>query len=164
MINIIVAYDKNGIIGKDGKMPWRIPAESRHFRETTGDCPCIMGRKTWDSLPPKYKPLPDRINIVVTRNARAALPFYDPKEPFWAGSIDHAIRLTRILRPEKDVFIIGGAQIYSDSLNRGLVDAVIASEIDGEFLGDAYFPKLDWPFTIIAEYDQFVVKKFLKPE
>ena len=67
-LNLIFARATNGVIGKDGSMPWHLPEDLAHFKRTTLGCPVIMGRKTWDSLPPKFRPLPGRLNIVVTRN------------------------------------------------------------------------------------------------
>ena len=69
-IGLIWAQARGGVIGKDGAMPWHLPEDLAHFKRTTLGCPVIMGRKTWDSLPPKFRPLPGRRNIVVTRNTQ----------------------------------------------------------------------------------------------
>lgn len=160
MIIAIVSYDENRCIAKDGKIPWHISEDMQHFKDTTGTCPLIMGRKTWDSLP--VKPLPKRTNIVVSRTKHEML-FYSPIEPFWVTSLDAALRLVMNTEPDSDVFIIGGGEIYKEALDKGLVHKVIASEIKGSFEGDTCFPELPgWKSEVKKEFEEFVVKEYTR--
>lgn len=143
-LNLIYARARNGVIGKDGKMPWHLPEDLAHFKRTTLGCPVIMGRKTWDSVPPQFRPLPGRTNVVVTRQSDwhedGALPAHDMLE-----ALSICEHMTAILdnNPEQ-VWIIGGAQIYEQALP--LAKRVIVTEIDADFEGDAFAPALgtDW--------------------
>ena len=134
-INIIVAYSRNNIIGHLGHMPWNIPSDLAYFKETTMGAPIIMGRVTWDSL---GRPLPGRLNIVISRNSD-----YSPVGAEAVTSLQSAIELAKQHAPEQDIFIIGGAQIYAQALEEGLVDQVYATEIHDTLEGDASFPELD---------------------
>jgi dihydrofolate reductase len=141
-VSIIVACDPRGVIGKGNKLPWRIPEDLKLFRERTLDHAIIMGRKTWDSLP--IKPLDKRANIVVTRSV-----FMAPKDkdlgPFYCGSLSGAIEFVGKLNAYKDkeIFIIGGAQVYKEALDADLVDKIIMSKTVDNHDGDVYFPELD---------------------
>jgi dihydrofolate reductase len=167
MISIIVAYDEERAIGKDGDIPWRIPEDMKHFKETTeGGGVVIMGRKTWDSLPPKFQPLPNRINIVLTRG-KVELPlYYNPREPLWANSLEKAISLAQKTTEGRKIFIIGGAEVYKDAIEDRMVpipDTIIATEVKGTHDGDVFFPKLqgDWTEgTVLKEGDGFKVVKY----
>ena len=105
MATIIVAYDEDRAIAKDGKIPWHIPEDLKHFKETTLNRAIIMGRKTWDSLPLKFRPLPNRMNIVLTRQHHEVPLFYDPAEPYWASSFEDAFRQAVQIHGGKEVFI-----------------------------------------------------------
>jgi dihydrofolate reductase len=131
-INMIYARAANGVIGKGGVMPWHLPEDLAHFKRLTLGWPVIMGRKTWDSLPPRFRPLPGRTNIVITRQtawretgARAA------------PSLAHALELCQ---GSPEVWIIGGAQIYAQA--EPLAQRVEATEIAQDFDGDAFAPTL----------------------
>ena len=106
-INLIYARAANGVIGKDGAMPWHLPEDLAHFKQLTQGCPVLMGRKTWDSLPPKFRPLPGRTNIVITRQAD-----WQAEGAQRADSLEEALRLAGAA-PE--IWIIGGAQIYAQA-------------------------------------------------
>ncbi len=132
-INLIYARAANGVIGKDNAMPWHLPEDLAHFRQLTQGCPVIMGRKTWDSLPPRFRPLPGRRNVVLTR------------QPDWAalgaeraGDLAQAIALCA---EAEDIWVMGGAQIYAQALAQAR--RIELTEIDREFEGDAYAPVLD---------------------
>lgn len=158
---IIVAYNKKHVIGREGKIPWHIPEDMRHFKETTGQCPVIVGRKTWDSLP--TKPLPKRLNIVVSRDKHPMPIFYNPGDPMWASSLEDALRVADVACPGSDVYLIGGGGVYRRALEKGLVTKVIASEIDNDEDGDSFFPDLEqlgWSGQIIKEFPDFKVKEF----
>ena len=127
---IIVARAKNGVIGVDNQLPWKLPEDLKHFKETTLGSPIIMGRNTWESL---GRPLPGRRNIVVSRNSRYAA---EGAEVF--TTLDDAIDACS---GTDKVFIIGGAQIYEQAMN--MADTLIVTEVDIEVVGDAHFPHID---------------------
>lgn len=130
LLTLIVARARNGVIGRDNTLPWRLPEDLAHFKRTTMGAPIIMGRKTWESI---GRPLPGRRNIVVSRNPGLKL---DGAET--ATSLEDALRLC-VGVPE--VFLIGGAQLYADAMPGA--DRLIVTEIDADFDGDAHFPQID---------------------
>lgn len=133
MTALIVAYDKNRLIGKDGGMPWHIPGELKRFRQFTENNVVVMGRKTYLAL---GKPLPNRINIVVSRNKT-----FSGENLFSAVNLSDALEMAKTCWPDKNIFIGGGASLYRRALDT--VDAMYITEIDGEFEGDTYFPHFD---------------------
>lgn len=131
-LHLIYARAANGVIGKDGTMPWHLPEDLAHFKRTTLGFPVIMGRKTWDSLPPKFRPLPGRTNVVVTRQAKWQAP---------GATVAHSLSEAVAHCDGNDqVWVIGGAEIYAQALP--LADSVVVTEIDAPFDGDAYAPVL----------------------
>jgi len=132
-INLILARARNGVIGKDGQMPWHLPEDLAYFKQQTGGAPVIMGRKTWDGLPPRFRPLPGRRNIVVTRQADWLA---DGAEA--AASLQAALALCA---DADDTWVIGGAQIYEQALP--LAQRALVTEIDRACEGDAYAPVFD---------------------
>ncbi len=139
---IIVARAKNGVIGVNNTLPWRLPEDLKHFKNTTLGHPIIMGRNTWESL---GKALPGRRNIVVSRN-----PDYEANGAEVFTSLEDAIDACT---GNEKVFIIGGAQIYDEAL--AYVDKLIITEVDIEVDGDAYFPNIDdmmWQETSREEH------------
>jgi dihydrofolate reductase len=132
MIVIIAAVAKNGIIGRDNTLPWHLPEDMRHFKALTSGHAVIMGRKTWESLPAKFRPLPQRRNIVVSRN-----PDFRAVGAEIAGAPEEAMKLGA----GETAFVIGGAELYAHALP--LAQRLELTEIDAEFPGDAYFPAFD---------------------
>jgi len=130
VLSLIVAYSKNRAIGKDNKLPWRLPSDLAHFKRNTLGRPIIMGRKTWESL---GRPLPGRLNIVVSRTPNASFP-----GAMRADSLDRALQL---VGTAPEVFIIGGAQLYEQALAK--VSRIVATEIDTTVEADAFFPELN---------------------
>ena len=131
---LIAALDRQRAIGRGGALLWHEREDQRHFRAATMGCPVIMGRKTWDSLPPKFRPLPGRRNIVLTRDAG-----WHAEGAEAARSLDAA--LARVADAAK-VFVIGGAELYALALP--LADELLLTEIDARFdAADAYFPPFD---------------------
>lgn len=122
---LVVAVADNGVIGQDGALPWRIPADLARFKALTMGHTIVMGRKTWDSLP--RKPLPGRINIVVTRQ-----PDWQADGAIRAASLDQAIGSAA-----GPVFVIGGAEIYAQALAQAT--RIELTEVHGDFAGDAHF-------------------------
>jgi dihydrofolate reductase len=131
-LHLIYAKAANGVIGINGKLPWHLPEDLAHFKRTTLGCPVIMGRKTWDSLPPKFRPLPGRTNIVVTRQENWNDNGVQP-----AANLREALLLCE---QSSDVWIIGGAQLYA--LTEPLASSAVVTEIAQDFAGDAYAPHL----------------------
>jgi dihydrofolate reductase len=132
-LGVIYARARNGVIGKDGTMPWHLPEDLAHLKKTTLGMPVIMGRKTWDSLPPRFRPLPGRRNIVITRQAD-----WQAEGGERVASVEEAIALCG------DVplaWIIGGAEIYKLALPHA--DIAVVTEIEADFEGDAFAPELD---------------------
>ena len=135
-ICLIVARGRNGVIGSAGDLPWRLSSDLKHFKATTSGKPIIMGRKTWDSLP--RRPLPGRLNIVVTRQAEFLAEGAQVAGDLVAA-FDIALAQARTHSVD-EVFVIGGAQIYAAALARA--DRLYVTEVDAEPAGDAVFPAL----------------------
>ena len=131
-INLIYARSANGVIGKDGTMPWHLPEDLAHFKQLTHGCPVIMGRKTWDSLPTKFRPLPGRTNIVITRQLD-----WQVEGAQRAASLEEALLQARAA---PDIWVIGGGQIYAQA--EPLAARAEVTEIDRDFDGDAHAPAL----------------------
>ena len=137
MVSIIVAMGRNRVIGKDNSLIWHLPADLKHFKETTMGKPIIMGRKTFESV---GKPLPGRTNIVVTRRKGYSAPGC-----LAAGSVEQALEL---VTGEPEIFITGGGEIYRQSLP--LADRMYITIIDHDFEGDTFFPEFSrkiWKIT-----------------
>ena len=131
-IGLIWAQARGGVIGKDGAMPWHLPEDLAHFKRTTLSHPVIMGRKTWDSIPPRFRPLPGRTNIVVTRQTD-----WHESGSQTAPSLREALQQCE--NAEK-VWVIGGAQLYAQALP--LADELVVTEINADFDGDAFAPAI----------------------
>ncbi|WP_126443996.1 dihydrofolate reductase [Sulfuricystis multivorans] len=140
MIVIIAAVAKNGVIGKSNALPWRLPEDLQHFKALTLGHTVIMGRKTWESLPEKFRPLPGRENIVVTRNVDYVAP---------GATVAHSLAaaLSKV-GAGGTAFVIGGAELYAHALP--LADRLELTEIDVDVEGDAFFPafaRAEWRET-----------------
>jgi dihydrofolate reductase len=145
VIALIVAVAENGVIGRDGKLPWRIPEDMKWFRERTAGRPLIMGRKTWESFP--KRPLPGRTNIVITRDAA-----YRAEGAVVVTSLLAALDVAYGEAPE-EVMVIGGAEIYRAALPHAR--RIYLTSVHGEIAGDTHFPALDregWVETIVGVY------------
>lgn len=146
ILSIIAAVAKNGVIGKDNRLPWNIPEDLAHFKKITSGHTVIMGRKTFESI---GKPLLGRTNIVITRNRD-----FSHEQVHVVHSIKEAIRLARDNR-ESEAFIIGGAEIYKQALP--LAHKIYLTRIDKSYRGDAYFPELgpEWKETECIKKDGY---------
>jgi dihydrofolate reductase len=134
---IIAAVARNRVIGKDNRLLWNIPEDMAHFKTLTASHTVVMGRKTWESLPPRFRPLPNRRNIVISRQADYAAPGAEV-----ADSLENALKLASTA---VTVFVIGGEQIYAQAM--GIADRLEITEVDREPDGDAWFPEIaavDW--------------------
>lgn len=132
-VTILAAVARGGVIGRDGTIPWRIPEDLARFKALTTGHAVVMGRKTWDSLPARFRPLPGRRNVVVTRD-----PGWEAEGVERAGSLAEALAL---LEDEERVFVIGGAEIYAAALP--LADELVLTEIERAVGGDTFFPAWD---------------------
>jgi dihydrofolate reductase len=136
IVSIIAAVAENGVIGRDGDLPWRLSSDLRRFKEITLGKPVVMGRKTWDSI---GRPLPGRANIVVSRNADFVADGADV-----AADIDAALEIARRRAAETgadEIFVIGGAALYEAAL--GLAGRLYLTEVQAAVSGDTHFPDVD---------------------
>ncbi|MBI3367748.1 MAG: dihydrofolate reductase [Burkholderiales bacterium] len=130
---LIAAIARNGTVGNANQLVWRLPEDQRYFRAQTLGHPVVMGRKTWDSLPARFRPLPGRHNIVVTRQ-----PDGSATGATATRSLDQALLAAGAV---ERVFVIGGAQLWAEALPRA--DGLLLTEIDADFDGDTRFPAWD---------------------
>ncbi|MEP6722164.1 MAG: dihydrofolate reductase [Variovorax sp.] len=138
-INLIYARAANGVIGLNGVLPWHLPEDMAYFKRMTMGCPVIMGRKSWDSLPPKFRPLPGRTNVVVTHQ-----PSWNEAGARRASSLEQAISLCG---DAAEVWVTGGAQIFAEAAP--LAQRALVTEIERDFQGDTHAPTLgsEWHET-----------------
>ncbi len=129
-LNLILARARNGVIGNQNALPWHLPEDMAHFKRTTLGCPVIMGRKTWDSLPVKFRPLPGRLNIVATRQTD-----WRADGAVVVNSLEAACAACPI---ESTAWVIGGAELYAQALV--LASSAVVTELDADFEGDAHAP------------------------
>jgi len=134
MISIIVAKSVNNVIGIQNKIPWNLSEDLKRFKSITSNHTVIMGRKTYESI---GKPLPNRLNIIITKNN---------KKKFTEDNIIVVDSLSKALLKspsDKEIFIIGGGQIYSEAINRNIPDQLIITEVLQTYDGDAFFPEIN---------------------
>jgi dihydrofolate reductase len=131
-LGLIYARSRNGVIGKAGVLPWHLPEDLAHFKRTTQGAPVLMGRRTWESLPPRFRPLPGRRNVVITRDAQWQAPGAER-----AGTLDEALALCA---GADTVWVTGGAEIFR--LAAPIADVAVVTEIDADYEGDTFAPEL----------------------
>ena len=129
-IALIAAVARNGVIGHENALIWRLPEDLKHFKRVTMGCPVLMGRKTFESI---GKPLPGRRNVVITRNVHWTAPGVEE-----APSFEAALEL---LKHATKIFVIGGAQVYAEALP--VADELVLTEVEHDFEGDTHFPAWD---------------------
>ncbi len=132
-VSLVAALARGGVIGRDNTIPWQLPEDLQRFKELTTGHPVVMGRRTWESLPDRFRPLPGRRNVVVTRN-----------DAWHADGAERAPTLhdaLELLDEADPVFVIGGAELYASALP--LADELLLTEIDLEVSGDTLFPEVD---------------------
>jgi len=137
-VGMVWARSANGVIGVDGGMPWHVPEDLAHFRQVTGDATVVMGRRTWESLPERFRPLPGRRNVVLTRDASWS-----------AEGVEVAQDLATALDTDESVWIIGGGQVYAAGL--AFADRVSETVIDAEVPGDTVAPSFDDAWALVDE-------------
>ncbi|HRI79757.1 MAG TPA: dihydrofolate reductase [Cyclobacteriaceae bacterium] len=135
IISLIAALTQNRVIGRNNTLPWSLPDDMKYFMQTTKQHHVIMGRKNFDSIPEKFRPLPNRTNIIVTRQ-----PHFNALDCLVVHSIDDGLSLAK-KAGEKEVFIIGGAEIYKTTMP--LVQRMYLTEIRTALPGDTFFPEFD---------------------
>ncbi|MBC8265404.1 MAG: dihydrofolate reductase [Flavobacteriales bacterium] len=135
-VSLIVAVSENGVIGKDNDLIWHLPKDMKFFKDTTLGHHVIMGRKNFESIPEKYRPLPNRTNIVITRQSD-----YTAEDCVVVNSVEAALEIAKQNGDTKP-FIIGGGQIYKIALDQNLVDRIYLTKIHHTFEGDTFFPEL----------------------
>ena len=148
MVTIVAAVAKNGCIGRDGALPWRIPEDLKRYKAVTMGKVVIMGRKTWESIPERHRPLPGRTNVVVTRRADYALPAGVER----VGSLADALAA----HAGEEVIINGGAEIYRGAMAHA--DKLDITHVEQVVDGDTFFPTIDpvlWRETWREAHDGF---------
>ena len=135
-VSLIVAVSENGIIGKNNDLIWHLPKDMKFFKDTTLGHHVIMGRRNFESIPHKFRPLPNRTNIIITRQAD-----YSAKDCITVNSIKDALEVAR-QNGDKEPFIIGGGQIYKIALEENLVDKIYLTKVHNSFDGDTFFQEL----------------------
>ena len=139
LLSLIAAVARNGAIGRDGQLLWHEPQDQRHFRRITMGSPVLMGRKTWDSLPERFRPLPGRRNLVLSRD-----PAWRADGSETVNTLDAALQAAT---SAAKLSVMGGAQIYALALPHA--DELVLTEIDADFEGDTFFPA--WERSRFAE-------------
>ncbi len=142
-VSLIVAVSKNGIIGKNNNLIWDLPKDMKFFKDTTLNHHVIMGRKNFESIPHKFRPLPNRTNIIITRQTN-----YSAQGCITVNSIEEALEIAS-KNGDTEPFIIGGGEIYKTALEKKLVDKIYLTKIHHSFDGDTFFQTLsnEWKET-----------------
>lgn len=171
-VDMVVASDPNGVIGKDNKIPWYYPEDFKWFKERTTGGVVIMGRKTWESLPKPF--LPNRFNVVLTSDpegmfAKLKTGDFDPNHgPFFVSDLEEVEHICRdVVGPDVPRYVIGGSYIYDLCLKKGIVRNIYMTRIKKEHEGDTYFPRLDpneWVCYDIKENEDFSIHKIASIE
>jgi len=150
-ICIIAAASKNLVIGKDNDLPWNLPSDLKSFKKITEGSFVIMGRKCWESIPEKFRPLPNRQNIVITRDLD-----YEAVGAAVINDLETIIKVFKNDGENSEVFIIGGAQIYKDTFKHA--DKMYLTQILNEVEGDTYLEGLDFTEWVLTETSQHIIE------
>jgi len=135
-VSLIVAVSENGVIGKNNDLIWHLPKDIRLFKETTMGHHVIMGRKNFESIPHKYRPLPNRTNVVITRQTD-----YAAEGCVVVNSVEEALEVAKN-NNDNEAFIIGGGQIYKLALEAKMIDKIYLTKVHHSFEGDTFLPEL----------------------
>lgn len=154
-ISIIVAHSRNMVIGRGNDLIWKIPNDQTRFKNITMDHPVVMGRKTWESIPEKFRPLPGRTNFVITRDGS-----YQAPGATVCRSLEDALKQAKEAPGSEEIFIVGGGEIYKQALP--LADRLYLTVVDKEVEGDTFFPEYKNIFTkkISEEHKEFEGLKY----
>ncbi|MDG1849677.1 MAG: dihydrofolate reductase [Flavobacteriales bacterium] len=143
-VSLIIAVSENQVIGKNNDLVWHLPEDMKFFKKTTEAHFVIMGRKNFESIPHKYRPLPNRTNVIVTRQSS-----YEAEGCVVVRSIIEAIEKAKEAG-DTEPFIIGGGEIYRHALENDLIDRVYLTRVHENFDGDTFFPKLGTEWKLIS--------------
>ena len=149
IVSLIVAIAKNNAIGKDNDLLWRLPNDMLYFKTKTLNHHIVTGRRNYISIPQKYRPLVDRTNIVLTRQTD-----FSEDNCIILHSLEKALEYAKE-KNEKELFIIGGGQIYQEALSKKLIDKMYVTHVDHTFEADTFFPKInpqEWKKTSEEKY------------
>lgn len=163
VLGAIWAQSVNGVIGRGGDMPWYAPEDLAHFKTVTLGAPVIMGRKTWESFPPRFRPLPGRTNIVITSSVTSQV---EKDGALWVSSLDDALAAAAAGQPET-IWVMGGGSVYAEALGRtdlplvadGRIQRVERTVFDLELNGDTHAPSLDDSWTLAVEGESVLSEK-----
>lgn len=158
---IIAAASLNNVIGNKGTLPWRVPTEMKHFRQTTWGKMVVMGRKTFDSV----GFLASRLNVILTSGVSPGrIILNESSNLYYASCFEDISILSGFYKYVEDIFIIGGQQVYESCLKRNQVDTILLSRIPLECEGDTFFPKIPKCFKLssIIEKEGFVLEEYRK--
>lgn len=154
--SLIVAVDSQNGIGKNGQLPWHLPADLKHFKTVTTTVRdpkkqnvVLMGRKTWDSIPGKFRPLPGRINVVLSRRSGLGLP----AGVFSASSFEEAFNILQsndLKSKWESVFVIGGAEIFANAIQLPECQKLHVTHLKGSFSCDTFFPDFKSTFFAVS--------------
>ncbi len=139
MIGLVWAQSANGVIGRDGALPWHLPEDMKHFRALTAGATVLMGRRTWESLPPRFRPLPGRRNLVLSRTRQDGVETFTDLPP-------------ALPPPSGDAWVIGGAAVDRAALP--YADRIVVTEIDGTFDGDTHAPDVGRPPDVTGPWQE----------
>ena len=151
IVSLIVAISNNGVIVKNNQLIWQLPKDMKFFMDSTTSHPVIMGRKNYESIPEKYRPLRNRTNIIISRNKS-----FEANGCLVVNSIDESLRCMKF-RDKEEVFVIGGGEIYKKFLDLNLIDRMYITHIDEYFEGDTFFPEINfdnWNSTEIIKHNK----------
>ncbi|WP_206784777.1 dihydrofolate reductase [Amycolatopsis sp. MtRt-6] len=137
MIGLVWAQAANGVIGRDGALPWHLPEDLKHFRTLTSGAAVLMGRRTWESLPPRFRPLPGRRNLVLSATLQDGVETFADL-PAAVGAVDG------------DLWVIGGAAVYRAALP--FADRIVVTELRESFEGDTHAPEVGRPPESVGEW------------
>jgi dihydrofolate reductase len=166
-VALIVAMDLERGIGKNNDLMWHLPADMKFFKETTSNHVVVMGRKNYESIPEKYRPLPNRENVVLTRNKSYIAP-----NCLVFNSLEGCISHYSTKNEDKTVFIIGGGEIYKMALEASIIDEMYITHVDKKYNADTFFPEINsaiWKSESILTFEKdekneasFEIKKYTK--
>lgn len=143
VVGVIWAQTRDRVIGSEGTMPWHVPEDMAYFKQVTRGSPVVMGRRTWESLPEAFRPLPGRTNVVITADDDRAQQLSE-QGALTASSLEDAVERARPHAAETStVWVMGGGAIYAEAINKGLARVAAVTQLDLSVDGDTYAPELD---------------------
>ncbi len=164
-VYLIAAVADNGVIGKDNDLVWHIKDDMLFFKETTTGHILLMGRKNFESIPERFRPLPNRLNCILTRNSSYHAPNCEIVD-----SIENWI--SQYSNDERKLFVIGGGQVYREVLEKNMIDVMYLTHVHAEPEGDTFFPKInetEWNVEIVSRGEQnekndfsYTIKKYTR--